>query len=314
MVPNKASFPHPQPRVSRSTPRAPEKGSQNPPQSSSGDRPGPARGGDSAPPGSAVEGRTPRTASPLRTPLNSRRGLLPRHFLPVPSQGCGCARTRKPRSSPAGAAALVIGAQCRSLVCPTPRSCSPWSDRSVTGQGLGCQDPRAESPTHGSTGCPGPASTLTGARGCPRALPTETYRAGAGPRDRPRPAARRLGPHLVPARPAPQRGARREELLQLRVRVLLAAVAAARRAAPGHLEGGRPRVRLTHRRARSSPSRPPGDSDHRPERACVRVRVRRPVPARQRLPVRMASGVRLALLSLEEEPSGGGARRAPPPG
>lgn len=32
-------------------------------------------------------GRTPRLPSPLRTLLNSRRRLLPRHFLPVPSQG-----------------------------------------------------------------------------------------------------------------------------------------------------------------------------------------------------------------------------------
>lgn len=102
------------------------------------------------------------------------------------------------------------------------------------------------------------------------------------------------GSHLVPARPAHQRGARREVLLELRVRVLLAAVATAGRAAPGHFEGWR--LSLAHpRRARPIPRPLRGEPPTTAPGACVSVSVsvracaeacaaRRPLGLRRRQP------------------------------
>lgn len=102
----------------------------------------------------------------------------------------------------------------------------------------------------------GPASASESHADLRVGLPTNSPRGnlpgrGGIPATAPRPTPATPVSHLVPARPADQRGTRREVLLELRVRVLLAAVATACRATPGHLE--RRRFCLTHRRARLLP-------------------------------------------------------------
>lgn len=121
----------------------------------------------------------------------------------------------------------------------------------------------------------GPAERLTMERqgGCPSTNSPGRNLPGRGgvPAPAPHPPAAPPGSHLVPARSADQRGTRREVLLELRVRVLLAAVATAGRAAPGHFEGRC--FSLAHRLARPIPSPLRGEPPTTASGACVRVSV-----------------------------------------
>lgn len=150
----------------------------------------------------------------------------------------GPAKLRGPREnpqSPAGSGRRRAGGfpgGCRpAWHPPAPRAAHLRRPR----RGPGAEDPgigKGEAGRGGPAGIPlGRTRLNPGAAGCP---------------GRPAPSDLRARLHLGPARLAGQRGTRREVLLQLRVRVLLAAVAAAGGAAPGHLEGRGPGVGVAH--------------------------------------------------------------------